>query len=108
MSLATELTLSKLTAKVIAEGEVTVTTAGTPVALPSNTSAKAVLVTNNNLDGTICAVGLNATVDANSTPNIGRVLNALDSTVVYVNENSNEVYVDSSVSAKKFTYQILG
>lgn len=104
---ADEMTVNqKLT--VLAEGEVTVTTAGTPVAPPSNASAKAVLITNNNVDGTLCAVGLAATVDANSTPPIGRVLSAYDSTVVYVSANSNEIYVDSTVSAKKFTYQILG
>ena len=93
---------------VIAEGEVTVATAGTPVAIPSNTSAKAVLITNNNVDGTSCAIGLNATVDALSSPQIGRVLNAYDTTIVYVASNSNEVYVDSTTSSRKFTYQILG
>lgn len=111
-TLATQTTLAALLAKidlkVIAEGEVTVTTAGTPVALSSNTNAKAVLICNNNIDGKIAAVGLAATVDTLSTPMIGRILGAYGSTVVYVAANSNEVYVDASVSGSKFTYQILG
>lgn len=111
-ALATQATLAALLAKidlkVIAEGEITVTTAGTPVAAPSNASAKAVLVMNNNKDGKEIAVGLNASVDANSTPQIGRVLGALDSTVIYVSANSNEVYVDATADGSKASYQILG
>lgn len=94
--------------RVLAEGEVTVVTAGTPVAVAANANAKAVLIMNNNEDGTIAACGLQATVDALSTPRIGRVLGAGDSTPIGVLANSNEVYVDSTISGKKFTYQILG
>lgn len=94
--------------RVLGESEVTVTTAGTPVAAPANASARAVMVINNNVDGKKIVVGLQATVDALSTPPIGRVLNAYDATIVHVQANSNEVYIDSSVSSKKATVQILG
>lgn len=103
-----DVSVSTVGLQVIAEGEVTVVTAGTPVAVPANANAKAVCVFNNNEDGTICAAGLAASVDALSTPRIGRILYAGDGTKFDVASNSNEVYVDSTVSAKKFTYQILG
>jgi len=89
------------------EGEKTITAAGTPVAIPAH-AASAVLVMNNNTDGTVIVVGKADTVDALSTPMVGRILNALDSTLVQVVTSSDEVYVDSSVSGKKASYQILG
>ena len=93
---------------IIAESSLTITTAGTPVACPSNVGAKAVTVINNNIDGTIMAVGLAATVDAVSTPPIGHVLTAYSSVTIPVKDNSNEIYVDTSSSGKKVTVQILG
>jgi hypothetical protein len=94
--------------RIIAESSLTVTTAGTPVACPTNASAKAVRVINNNVDGTIIAVGLSATVDAISSPPIGVVLTSYSSVVMYVVENSNEIAIDSSTSLKTATIQILG
>ena len=106
-SFSDKMTVSQALA-VLAEGEITVTTAGTPVVMASNANAKAVLVMNNNKTGVEIAVGLQATVDANSTPQIGRVLQTLDSTIVYVTSNSNEVYVDATSNSTKVAYQILG
>ncbi len=94
--------------RIIEEGSLTITTAGTPVACSGNTSAKAVRVINNNVDGTILAVGLIGTVDAVSSPPIGVVLTAYSSVVMYVSANSNEIAVDSSTSLKTATVQILG
>ena len=115
----TVVTVQTQALKIIEEGEVTVVDAGTPVPLPSNTSAKAVIVYNNNLNGVIACVGLQQTVDAltdpanplNPTiPPIGIPLaqSFSDSGIINVQSNSNEIWVDASVSGTKLAYHILG
>ena len=96
--------------RILAEGQVHVVTAGTPVALPSNADAKAVRIFNN--DTTLTPIfyhGLNATVDALSSPPIGEPIIPLGrSCDITVEANSNEVYIDSTVSNTYATYHILG
>ncbi len=95
--------------KIIAQGIVTITTAGTPVALPSNTSAKAVIVYNGNSTGVIIVVG-KATINAVTEPPVGLplVFPYSNSGVLRVMANSNEIYVDASINGTKLTYSILG
>jgi hypothetical protein len=100
--------------KLIAEGQVTVTTKGTPVALPSNTYAKAVRIINNAVpqtdpaDDLIVVTGLSA-IDATATPPKGLLVSPRkESGLIGVQANSNEIYVDASADATKVSYQIYG
>ncbi len=110
LPVSASITLESETLKIIEEVEVTVETAGTPVALPSNTSAKAVIVYNNNTNGVKVCVGLQATVDATVDPIVGipLALAYSNSGQINVNANSNEIYVDASENGTKVTCHILG
>ena len=93
--------------KILAESEVTIVSSGSAVALPSNTSAKAVQVFNNS--GAFAVVGLSATVSAVSDPMVGQVLPPTASTSpIGVTVNSNEIYVAADTSGTKVTVHILG
>jgi hypothetical protein len=94
--------------KLLSEYELTITTAGTPVALTANTSAQKAVVCNNNTDTRIVTVGKATTIDALSTPPVGLVLEAGDSVPIPVHYNASELAVDASTSGTKVTIQIYG
>ena len=92
---------------ILTEGELTVVTAGTPVPVPDNASARAVEFINNNAAGNF-AVGLAASVSATSSPMKGNVLAPGDSVVRAVKHNANELSLDCDTNGLKVTLRILG
>jgi len=106
--------LSKLIAPIIrGEAQLTVVTAGTPVAPAAITAVedqkvKYLRIINNNATK-IVAVGLIATVDAVSTPKIGVILYENDAVIVPVRHDPAELIgVDADINATVVTVQQLG
>jgi hypothetical protein len=98
--------------RVIKEVEMTIAVAGTPEVIPANLQAEAVRIINNNVSKTI-SVGRQATVDANSTPEVGIVLRQLESHIEFglknhVSNNFIEVWVDSDTNTTVITLQYMG
>ena len=90
----------------------TVTTAGTPVKIADYLYGEAVRIINNNAAATV-AIGMAATVDANSTPEIGTVIYQNESHIEYGKESDqvslfDEIYVDATVNGTKVTVQYMG
>ena len=98
--------------RLLKEVVLTVTTAGTPVVVAANEYAEAIRFINNNI-GVVVAVGLAATVDAVSTPEIGTALDYRDQHIEYCKVSdptsvAQDLYVDASVDATKITVQYMG
>jgi len=98
--------------RVIGEEVLTIVTAGTPVVVPANKYAEAIRFINNNI-GVVVAVGLAATVDATTTPEIGTALDYRDQHIEYckiTDQTSvcDELYVDADTSGTEITIQYMG
>jgi len=92
--------------RVIAEEEVTVATAGTPVTPTANVAAKAVRVVNNNAIPIVVVGG--ALIDAVTSPMKGIQLFEADSRILIVKQNANEIYIDADTNATKVWVEVLG
>lgn len=93
----------------LAYEQVSVVTPGTPVSPSSNVSAKAVRVINNNelLETAYCST-IASVVDATASPKVGHPIFPLgDSWVFYVDDDADELEIDSTVAAD-FDCFILG
>ena len=90
----------------------TVTTAGTPVKIADYLYGEAVRIINNNA-AAVVAIGRAATVDANSTPEIGTVIRQNEAHIEYGKESDqvslfDEIYVDATVNGTVVTVQYMG
>ena len=100
--------LRKVTLKVIASEQVTVTTSGTAVNPTSNTDAVAVRVMNNNASK-IVACGMQAAqVDGSTTPIKGYVLRQNDARLFYVVDDADEVEIDADTNTTVVSIEIFG
>lgn len=89
---------------------VTITTAGTPVALDADGSAKKVIIYNNYTgdDTRLIAAGEADTVDGTTTPPKGKVIYKEESMEFDIYGDPEDIYLDSDVSGTIATVHYYG